>query len=110
MEDSESSVRNKSPAVGQVHGLEKKSTSPGKKKLRKLRRTDIDWKRKDVSLSLFKAVLAKEPHRKTTNADKNKSWNEVKEMLFQQDFMADYLYLKDSDTIIRNIKVGLCNG
>lgn len=108
MQGLESSQRFKSPTLGQVHGVEtnSKSPSPAKKRLRmKLRRNEIVWSRRDVILCLFKAVLAKEPHLKITNVDKNKAWMETKEMLFQQDCMEDYMDSKESDTIMRNLKV-----
>lgn len=109
MQETDILLKTKSPAVGQVHGLGSKSpsTSPSKKRLRKLRRSDIsiDWKRRETILSLFKAVVAKEPYLKTNNADKNKAWTDAKDMLFQQDFMAEYYEQKDSETMLRNMKV-----
>lgn len=107
MQRSESpSISSNIPVVGQVHGLTHKSPSPMKKKLKKLRKCDfqIDWRRKDVILSLFKAIIAKEPHLKTSNADKNKAWGETRDMLFMQDVMIEYADLKDTENVIRNMK------
>jgi len=65
MQGAESLITNKSPSVGQVHGLRSISPSPSKKqKLRtKVRRVDknIQWNG-DIMLSLFNAVVAKQPY------------------------------------------------
>ena len=109
MQESESFIRNKSPAVGQVRGLGNNSPSPSKKKLRKLRDTSttIKWGTEAIMIPLFKSVLAKQPHIKTNNIEKNAAWTEVKEMFFQQDIMLQHFDQEYSETIDRNMRVAI---
>ena len=107
MQEIGSAVRNISPSIGQIHGLQQKSPSPATKKLKKLRKSEyfqVKWQQEDIMLSLFKAVIAKEPHLKMSNIEKNKAWFETKELIFIQESMAVYEELKDSVHIVRNMK------
>ena len=110
MQGDESLITNRSPAVGQVHGIRSKTPSPSKKhKLRsKVRRIEknIQWN-DDIMLSLFKAVVAKQPYLKLANGDKNKSWTEVKDIWFQQEVMAEYSEHGNSETMLRNMRVDI---
>ena len=63
----------------------------------------IAWEHGAIQVYLLKGYYLSQPYKKSIK-DKEKAWIDVKNYLFNQDIMQQYVALRDSETMLRNIK------